>query len=222
MKIIHGTAVRRAIAAASVLTAVSLAGVTGKAAYASGIPVVDASAVAQQIIQVKHMVTQIQEMKNQLDTAKKELESISGSRGLANLINSAYDTGLDVDIDSILASEGLEQALQYGLDSGLGEIFNTQNANAAKWLGQSQAALKQAQDRFGELSGLIAKVNSSPDQKDILDLQARIEAESVMLLNESLKIAMMQSQAEARRQVAEQQMRQRAVNSVGNPADYGW
>ncbi|WP_338155844.1 type IV secretion system protein [Vibrio alginolyticus] len=31
---------------------------------------------------------------------------------------------------------------------------------------------------------MVAKVNAAPDQKDILDLQARIGAEEVMLQNE--------------------------------------
>jgi type IV secretion system protein VirB5 len=68
----------------------------------------------------------------------------------------------------------------------------------------------------------VARVNNSPDQKDILDLQARIGAEQVMLQNEMAKLAMLQSQAEANRAVQAQRVQQMRIESSGEPFDLNW
>jgi type IV secretion system protein VirB5 len=208
----------RAILAAAVLAALGWAGT----ATASGIPVVDVASINQQIIQIQHALTQIEQLKSQLETANKELAAMSGSRGLATVIDSVYDAGMEVDADRVRTREGLKSAADYGLDGTAADIFDGQNSNAAEWLAQSQAALRQSQQRFEALTGLIAKVNDSPDQKDVLDLQARINAENVMLQNESVKLAMMQSRAEARRTVEEQRIRQMGLESTGDLSDYSW
>jgi len=49
----------------------------------------------------------------------------------------------------------------------------------------------QASQRFSSIQVLLDKVNAAPDQKDIADLQARIQAEQVMMQNESTKLAML-------------------------------
>ena len=54
---------------------------------------------------------------------------------------------------------------------------------------------KQASRRFGDIQVLLDKINdaSIPDAKDMVDLQARIQAEQVMMQNEASKIAMMKN-----------------------------
>lgn len=183
---------------------------------ASGIPVIDVSSLTQQLLQVQHMLSQIEELKQQLDTANTQLDRISGSRGLANAINSAYDTAVNIDPDTVLANAGIKSAVEHGLTGDLAELYNSGNQNTAAWLGQSQKSLEQAQDRFHELTGLVSKVNASPDQKDILDLQARIGGEQVMLQNEMAKLTMLRSQAEANQAVHNQRIQQMAIESVGS------
>lgn len=43
------------------------------------------------------MLNQIEQLKSQLETANKELDSMSGVRGLGNVIDPAYDTAVNVD-----------------------------------------------------------------------------------------------------------------------------
>ncbi|HCG7560662.1 TPA: type IV secretion protein [Vibrio parahaemolyticus] len=190
---------------------------------AGGIPVFDGAGLTQSIMQVQHMLTQIQEMRNQLNTARRNLNSISGIRNMANVINSTYDTTVDVDPDSILNAAGLKNASELTKVTGsVADLLNSSNLEAATWLAQSQKSLEQAQDRFTDLSGLVAKVNAAPDQKDIMDLQARIGAEEVMLQNEMVKLTMLRSQAEANRAIHDQKVRQGTIDASGELRMVTW
>ncbi|MCX2522902.1 type IV secretion system protein [Larsenimonas rhizosphaerae] len=191
-------------------------------AMAGGIPVIDVSSLTQQILQVQHMLSQIDQLKSQLETANKELDSMSGVRGLSNVIDSAYDTAVNVDPNQVLSDAGIRGANEHGLSGDVADLYDSGNQNTATWLGQSQKSLEQAQERFSELTGLVAEVNNSPDQKDVLDLQARIGAEQVMLQNEMAKLSMLRSQAEANQAMHNQRVQQMRVASSGEPFELDW
>ncbi|EHY1001215.1 type IV secretion protein [Vibrio parahaemolyticus] len=191
--------------------------------FAGGIPVIDVAGLTQSITQVQHMMTQIQQMRNQLDTARQNLNSIKGVRNMANVINSAYDTAIDVDPQSILSSTGLKNASDLTRVTGAGaDLLNSGNLETANWLAQSQKSLEQSKARFTELSRLVAKVNAAPEQKDILDLQARIGAEEVMLQNEMAKLTMLRSQAEANQAIHAQKVKQASIQSSGQLRTVSW
>lgn len=203
---------RKTAIAAILATAIG----ASQSAMAGGIPVIDVSSLTQQLLQVQHMLSQIEELQHQLETANTTLDRMSGSRGLANVVNTAYDTALNVDPDAVLANAGIKSAAVHGLTGDLADLYNIGNQNTATWLAQSQKSLEQSQERFNDLTGLVAKVNTSPDQKDILDLQARISAEDVFLQNEQAKLAMMRSQAEANQAMQGKRIQQMAIESVGS------
>jgi type IV secretion system protein VirB5 len=206
------------------MAGVALAAAIGlsQPAMAGGIPVIDVSSLTQQILQVQHMLNQIEQLKSQLETANKELDSMSGVRGLGNVIDSAYDTAVNVDPNQVLSDAGIRGASEHGLSGDVADLYDSGNQNMAIWLGQSQKSLEQAQERFSELTGLVAEVNNSPDQKDILDLQARIGAEQVMLQNEMAKLSMLRSQAEANQAMQNQRVQQMRVASSGEPFELDW
>lgn len=191
-------------------------------AMAGGIPVIDVSSLTQQILQVQHMLNQIEQLKSQLETANKELDSMSGVRGLGNVIDSAYDTAVNVDPNQVLNDAGIRGANEHGLTGDVADLYDSGNENTATWLGQSQKSLEQAQERFSDLTGLVAEVNNSPDQKDVLDLQARIGAEQVMLQNEMAKLSMLRSQAEANQAMHSQRVQQMTVESSGELREVSW
>ncbi|WP_029808349.1 type IV secretion system protein [Vibrio parahaemolyticus] len=192
-------------------------------AMAGGIPVIDVASLTQSITQVQHMITQIKEMRNQLDTARRNLDSISGVRHMANVIDSAYDTAVDVNPNSILSAAGLKNASELTKVTGsAADLLNSSNQDTATWLAQSEKSLAQTQERFSDLSGLIARVNAAPEQKDIMDLQARIGAEEVMLQNEMAKLTMLRSQAEANQAIHAQKVRQAAIESSGELRTVSW
>lgn len=184
-------------------------------AMAAGIPVIDTSSIAQQVLQVKHMLTQIENLEDQLN-------NMSGSRGMADIIDSVYDTTVEVEPNDVLSDAGIRGAGDHGLSGDVAEIYDLGNENSATWLGQSEKSLEQAQERFHSLTGLIAEVNNSPDQKDILDLQARIAAEEVMLQNEMAKLTMLKSQAEANQAIHERRVEQLAIESSGELRNVSW
>ncbi|WP_030073713.1 type IV secretion system protein [Halomonas alkaliantarctica] len=212
------------ISCARKMAGVALAATIGlsQPAMAGGIPVIDVSSLTQQILQVQHMLTQIEQLKSQLETANKELDSMSGVRGLGNVIDSAYDTAVNVDPNQVLSDAGIRGANEHGLTGDVADLYDSGNQNTATWLGQSQKSLEQAQERFSELTGLVSEVNNSPDQKDILDLQARIGAEQVMLQNEMAKLSMFRSQAEANQALHAQRVQQMRVASSGEPFELDW
>ncbi|SDL22713.1 type IV secretion system protein VirB5 [Modicisalibacter muralis] len=209
------------ISCARKIAGVALAATIGlsQPAMASGIPVIDVSNLTQQILQVQNMLNQIEQLKSQLETANKELDSMSGVRGLGNVIDSAYDTAVNVDPNQVLNNAGIRGANEHGLTGDVADLYDSSNENTATWLSQSQKSLEQAQERFSELTGLVAEVNNSPDQKDVLDLQARIGAEQVMLQNEMAKLSMLRSQAEASQAMHNQRVQQMAIESSGEPRD---
>ena len=197
--------------------------------YAGGIPVIDVASLTQAIQQVMHMLEQIATMKEQLDTAKSQLDNattqlnrISGSRGMGSLLHSTYDLAVTVNQDEILEDLGLRSAEENGLVGAEAELYDERNQHVAQWLGQSQKSLEQTQERFSELSKLVAKVNDCPDQKDILDLQARIQAEQTLLQNETIKLSMLKAQSEAREAAHKQKIRQAAMNATGELYELDW
>lgn len=210
---------RKTTVAALLATAIGIS----QPAMAGGIPVIDVAGLTQNILQVQHMLQQIESLRSQLETANKELDSISGSRGLAGVIDSVYDTTVDVNPDEVLDEHGIQGGSHYGgLTEDEVELYDTGNRNAAEWLAQSDKSLEQVQERFHDLTGLVAQVNDSPDQKDILDLQARIGAEEVLLENEMAKLTMLRSRAEARQAVHQRQVQQMSLDSSGDLREVSW
>lgn len=188
--------------------------------FAGGIPVIDVSSLAQQITQVQHMVRQIEQLQEQITLSHQELKNMSGVRGLGNIIDSAYDKSVSVNPNSVLQSHNIKNARQIGLKGELGTLYDTQNINSATALAQSQKSLEQSKERFHALSVLLDKVNDSPEQKDILDLQARISVEQAFLQNEMIKLSMLQSETEAKKAIQEQKIQQMRLRSGGSLSDY--
>jgi type IV secretion system protein VirB5 len=188
--------------------------------FAGGIPVIDVSSIAQQIIQVEHMVRQIEQLQEQITLSHQELKNMSGVRGLGNLIDSAYDKSVHVNPNAVLQSHNIKNASQIGLKGELATLHNTQNTNSATALAQSQKSLTQAKERFNALSVLLNKVNDSPEQKDILDLQARISVEQAFLQNEMIKLSMLQSETEAKKAIQIQKIQQMRIESSGSLSDF--
>jgi len=116
-----------------------------RGALAGGIPVIDGSNLAQAVQQVIHMVEQIEQLKNQLEVAEKELDRISGSRGMGGILHSTYDLAVTVDTDEVLETVGLKSGEDNGLVGEEAELYDEGNQNVALQLGQSQKSLEQAQ-----------------------------------------------------------------------------
>lgn len=192
----------------------------------AGIPVIDATSLTQQILQVVHAVEQITQLVDQVKTAKSQLttatdtlSSMKGVRGMASIISSAYDPNMSVITSSILSNNGLSNASSLGISGATASLYDVANNLSAKYLGQTGKTLQQSKTRFTEIMKLIAKVNNAPEQKDILDLQARIGAESAMLQNEMIKLAALRAENEANNSMLRRQRSQIHLKYSGTSSD---
>ncbi len=185
----------------------------------AGIPVIDATSIAKQIQQIVYLTDQLNELKEQVLTAKETMERQSGSRGMGAVISSVYDPAMTVSVPGILASNGINDSVSIGLSGDTAMIYDQANNVTAQYLGQTEKTLQQSQARFTELLKLITKVNDAPEQKDILDLQARIEAENTMLQNEMIKLMSLKAKAEADERMIKRQREQMILNNIGKPED---
>ena len=196
---------------------------------AAQIPVFDAGSLAQAIKQFQQMQQQYQQMQQQHNR-------LNGSRGMASLVNNpALRNYLPADYQRILNggygnSNDIRAASKiYGIENTtIGKNTDTARAFEAS---ANQAAInrataeegyRQASQRFASIQVLLDKVNQAPDAKDIADLQARIQAEQVMLQNESIKLQMLAQLQQAQRDLAAQQAAEIGMKSGRGPMPKGW
>jgi type IV secretion system protein VirB5 len=205
---------------------VSLVGVN--TAHA-GIPVIDGANLAQAVQQVLSWAQQLQQMAAQLQQMQQTYNSLNGVRGMANLVNDVNARkylppewqqtmnlmnssggqygGISGSIASIKAAAKITDLADTGLDanSAAAKAFQASQNQAALNRAVGEEGYKQASQRIDSIQQLLNKVNDAPDQKDVLDLQARIQAEQAMLQNEQIKLALMTQLQQAQRDIAYQQ-----------------
>lgn len=196
----------------------------------------------QQVIawgkQYTQMVQQIQQLQTQITQAQQTFNSLNGIRGMASLVNNptlrtylppewndamnvisaapgAY-SGLSGSVTAIRDASKLLDIASTGLDSTSDAARAYQGAQnqAATNRALGEAGYKAASDRIAAIQTLLDKVNDAPDQKDILDLQARIQAEQAMVQNENVKLAVMAQLQQAQRDIQAQQAREISMKST--------
>jgi len=198
--------------------AVVLALSMGHAAHA-GIPVIDAANLVQAVQQVTAWAQQYQQMVQQFQQMQQQYQSLNGARGMGSLVNNpALRQYLPADYQTILSNGygnsasiragakvfGIDQT---GLDanSASARAFEANANQAALNRATAEDGYKQASQRFADIQVLLDKVNAAPDAKDVADLQARIQAEQVMMQNENTKLLMLGQLAQAQRDLQIQQ-----------------
>ena len=200
--------------------------------------VVDVGAIRQLIQQVQTMRDQLTTARDQLSEARRQLESMRGRRGMEQLLAGTARNYLPQDWAELAAL--LEQtSTAYGALAG--ELQRVVNGNAVLTAQQiallspaeraqlesarrttamlqvmTREALSRTSSRFGSIQQLIDAISRAEDQKAILDLQARIQAEQGMLQNESTKIQVLYQVAQAEEWSRRQRAREQAVASIGS------
>jgi type IV secretion system protein VirB5 len=80
----------------------------------------------------------------------------------------------------------------------------------------TRQALARTSSRFDAIQQLIDAISGASDQKAILDLQARIQAEQGMLQNESTKIQVLYQASQAEEWSRRQRAREQAIAGIGS------
>lgn len=199
--------------------------------------VIDVAAVTQLVTEVQNLEQTLTVAREHLAEAQAQLRSMTGDRGMEQLLGgtnrnylpadwgqltaalngtgSAYPT-LSAAIRQALAEDAVLTPQQLATLSANGQQQLTEDRNTAALLqAVSRAALANASSRFADLQQLIAAIGTASDQKGILDLDARIDAEQAMLENERTKLAMLVAAAEAQHWTDEEQDRERAIAGQG-------
>lgn len=187
------------------------AAATGCNGYAQGIPVFDGAAVASMAIQLTNDTTKIKHLYDQLTNMRDQLKAMTGGRGMENVMrNEMVRDYLPSDWKSV--GDLLNNtAGQYGQIAQSAQ--STANANAvlkpedlarlspelralavrARNSAATQQALasssyNNASANVQRLQVLMDQIKSANDMKAISDLQARINAEQLMLQNDAIKL----------------------------------
>ena len=200
--------------------------------------VVDVGAIARLVQQITTMEQQLTTMQNHLRQAQQEYQSITGGRGMENLLAGAVRNYLPADWQTLQgaitqtsnAYPALAAAVQASINAmavltpeqvaGLSQAERDQLVSARQSVAMLQATTQQAlatiSGRFDSIQQLINAIGGAQDQKAILDLQARISAEQGMLGNDQTKLQVLYQVAQAQQWALQQRNREQAINDIGS------
>lgn len=207
--------------ARSAALGVVLIGTTASGALAQGIPVIDATAIARWGQQLQEMKAQLDQAKAIYDQAEQLHSGISDASDIAGLLNdrdfqqylpaeynktaSAVDSLLQGNIDGFAEEydyyerEGSSSANDFyyqELQRRKGETYQD--------MAVGEVVYNQASERLGGLNELRDRIGTAQTSKEVMDLQARIQAETAILQNEVLRMEGLAMIQEARGRVDEQ------------------
>jgi type IV secretion system protein VirB5 len=218
------------------LLAIAIASMVAIAPARAQWAVIDAPAIVQLIQEVQTAAQQLATTRNQLLQAQQALQTMTGDRGMEQLLGTTVRNYLPLDwsqVSSVLQGGG-------GYNSLSADTQSIMNANAVlsaqrlatlpvngqqliqaqrQWGAMQQAlahqALANASSRFAAIQSLVSSIASATDQKAILDLQARINAELGMLQNEQSKNQSLNQSALAQESSLRQQAREQVLDGHG-------
>lgn len=200
--------------------------------------VIDVGAIAQLVQQLSTMEQQLTTMQDHLRQAQQEYQSITGSRGMQNLLSGTVRNYLPSDWQALQGSltqarnayPALSAAIQRSISANA--VLNSQQLSLLsvpernQLLGSRQSvallqatteqALSTISARFASIQQLIAAIGMAKDQKAILDLQARISAEQGMLANDQSKLQVINQGVQAQVWANQQKSRELALSDIGS------
>src|SRR5258708_3559193 len=209
-----------------------VAGCAGVPAARAQWAVIDAPAIVQLIQEVATMAEQLATAKDQLLQAKQALQSMTGDRGMEQLLSGTVrnylpsdwpqvmsvlqGTGgfgaLSTDVQSVMTANAILSAQRLAtLPSSAQQLIQGERQWSAMQQAFARQALSNASNRFSSIQNLISAISTASDQKGILDLQARIGAELGMLQNEQIKVQILNQATQAQESSLRQQAREQVI-----------
>lgn len=226
---------RLKVSALAVALAVAVGAATAPApAHAGGVPVIDVAAIAEAIKQYEQMVQQLEQLQAQLDQAKKLYSSMTGDRGMQDLLANEARNVIPTNWQETLAQmgggdvTGLAKQIRDNasrIDANLiNDLLTSGTADASRGFANSAASAQasagtvydNAAGRYARLQSLVDAIGTAQDAKAIADLQARIEAEQTMLQNESIQMAALAQAADAQARIERQQVRELTLDKASS------
>lgn len=174
------------------------------------VAVIDVAALTQLLSEVQSLEQQVATAQSQLTQAQAEFQSITGNRGMQLLLagtvrnylpqnwatvqGAAQGTlgtypALTGDVAHATAALAVLSAPQLAaMSPAAAQTLASERQSAALLQSLTHEALANSSARFAALQQLINTIGAAPDQKAVLELQARIGAEQTMLQNEHNKL----------------------------------
>ena len=205
----------------------------GGTARAQGIPVIDILNLIQSIQQVMNDITKIDNQVQQISALQNQLSSMTGTRNLGGVFNSptlhnyvpaqAYTAINAVDTSGYAGLTPTGRALRdFGMVYNCMDLAGAARTSCQALLAQPyqqkgllQDAMQAAAGRLTQIQELMDQVNSTSDQKAVLEIQARIGAENAMLGHELSQIQMLQGMADSEERIARSRDRERQYQMLG-------
>ena len=204
----------KALIAATALFTIASSGVQG-----AGVPVIDASNLTQALAQVESLTAQLNKMQEQLDTLKGQAETITNiyneGRGVTQhatmMANSVEDLhgffpGVEYDLGEWLAGplsavsstlRGAKEMFSWEKLSSDDtahhpsiEIYKARGDFVYGFMGAAKESYDNLAARRPKLENFVAAASTANTPKAVQDLNARIGAEMLLMLND---IGMMQA-----------------------------
>lgn len=203
--------------------------------------VVDVGAITQLIQQVRTMQEQLSTARNQLAQAEAAHRAMTGGRGMERLLGEvprnylprqwrelaevlsqssvsygaiAREMQRVITANSVLTADQLNS-----LSATDRQILEDTRRSKAMLQVMTREALNRTSDRFGAIQQLIDAIGRADDPKAVLDLQARIQAESTMLINENTKLQVLFQLEQAEENARRHRLREEAINAFGSLRD---
>jgi type IV secretion system protein VirB5 len=210
--------------------------IAGAPAARAQFAVIDVASLTQLISEVQTLEQQLSTARNQLTQAQQEYQSITGSRGMSQLLPGIQRNYLPQNWTSLTASlygpagypalaADVQAAMRANAVLSPQQLTSLSPAGSAQLQAERQPvalaqsisheALANASGRFAALQQLIGAIGTATDQKSVLELQARIAAETAMLENEHTKLAVLFQALEAQQWTNEQRSRELAIAGQG-------
>lgn len=198
--------------------------------------VLDKTNLVQNVKQVKQAIDQLTQLKKQVETAaqqfnkaKEQLDALKGGRGMGKLVTDVsrdyIPTNWRETLDQMGSSGNQLKSMVDDIRKSAGDIgsLNLKGAPSStidlaeksakrdlEAAARANTLYDRANGRFDELQKLGNKIDSAEDPKAIMDLMARLQLETNMLLNEMLRV---QAEQMAYARQTEVEGKQREINA---------
>lgn len=190
--------------------------------------------IAKMVQQIATLKAQLEQAENLVKNGKQTLESMTGTRGMSQLLSdqnykriptnwedtlNAMSGGgsgaIQAQAQKILKTmNGIDPAVFTKVDGAYGKLYGDQADSAATYQALQGKEYDDTAARFKDLKKLITKIGTAQDQKAILNLNARIGAQQVMLQNELLKMQAMAQVRQAQKDMQKARARQAFINDA--------
>lgn len=203
-------------------------------AYAGGVPVIDATAIANSKAE---FAKEIAQMVKELEEAKRLYDAVNGLTEMADIVDALNDpkvrellgpeamsiaSALDVNIDALgdlsdAANGFMDHTRVTSADVSAEDFYRQEldriGARTARDAAVGDRIVRSADERLAGLERLRQAIGRASTQKEVDALQARLQVESAMLQNDTNRIQGLAMLQEAQSAVEAQRQREIAAQN---------